>query len=508
MKYVNSLGSSLNTNEPKFINESVVSAKYVNMQGNPFLEAIPELMRKSEFDNVLKSDIRLPYDLKGMDSQKRRYHLTELTKWFLPMDYMYLIYDMLYQAIVTTYQTKTTIESIKKLNEVYTDFRTGKEKALLYATQAYSGAILGVPGIGKTSTIKRCLDAIPQVIIHTEYQGKAYYTKQINFLFVECPCDCSVKTLAFNIITGIDRAIGSEYIYNGNMLKSFSSSALMAKLKIVCMNHHIGLIVIDEIQNVIMTATRNNQIKPLIKFLVELTNETSTSICFCGTLEAEELFQKKEHLKRRTRGLRLLPMKYDLNYRIFIKGLWEYQATLQKTTLTEKLMKQIYDLSGGIPAYIIKIFMEAQTQAILCGKERLSYEIIKQAVIVLGIDVPKVYARGGTSISDFNIRDAFIKKIESEENIEVLTFNDYGGMVKESEDKTLKITQTTMTELNKEWSVEPAAEPIKRFYASKRGRKCSDREKSDIIVMWKQNEDTKYLIQCLETCQMIERRHY
>ena len=237
----------------KYANEPVVNAKYINPQGNPFLEALPELLGKYEFVELIKSNIRLPYDLEDKKSQERRFYISELTKWFLPMDYMYSIYDMLYQAMVITYQTKTTIESIRQLNEIYTDFRTGKERTLSYATQAYSGAILGVPGIGKTSTIQRCLNTMPQVIIHNEYQGNTYYTKQINYLLAECPSDCSIKTLAFNIISGIDRAIGSDYIGNGNVLKSLSSSALTAKLKIVCMSHHIGLIVIDEIQNAIMT---------------------------------------------------------------------------------------------------------------------------------------------------------------------------------------------------------------------------------------------------------------
>jgi hypothetical protein len=492
----------------KYANETVVNAKYINPQGNPFLEAMPELMGKYEFVNRMKSDIRLPYDLVNMKPQERRSYLTELTKWFLPMDYMYSIYDMLYQAIATTYQTKTTIESIRQVNKIYTDFRTGRERTLSYATQAYSGAILGVPGIGKTSTIQRCLNSMPQVIIHKEYQTETYYTKQINHLVVECPSDCSIKTLAFNIISAIDRAIGSDYIRNGNVLKSISSSALMAKLKIVCMNHHIGLIVIDEIQNAIMTATRNKQIKPLIKFLVELTNETTTSICFCGTLEAEELFQKKEHLKRRTRGLRLLPMKYDAIYRKFIKSLWEHQITLQKAILTEKLMKQIYDLSGGIPAYIIKIFMEAQTQAVLSGKEKISYEVIKQAVAVLGIDVPKVYMHGGTSISDFTVQEIMMEEIGYAEDIEASVIDIDCRVIKELEAETLEVTSTEKAEQQEECVPEPATEPVKRFYASKRGRKRADRDKTDLLAIWIQNEDIKYLVQTLETCQMIERRRY
>ena len=89
-------------------------------------------------------------------------------------------------------------------------------------------------------------------------------------------------------------------------------------------------------------------------------------------------------------------MKFDVTYRKFITELWEHQVVLKKKPLTEKLMKQMYDLSAGIPAYLVKIFEEAQAQAILSGKEELSYEVIKQAVVMLGIEVPKVYGKYGT----------------------------------------------------------------------------------------------------------------
>lgn len=236
---------------------NTVAAEYGKEQGNPFLEALPGLMGKNEFMERMSSEIRFPYDLEKRSPQERRNYLTELTTWFQPMDYMYTLYDMLYRAMATTYQTKTVVESVRQLNEVYMDFRTGRERTLNYSTQAYSGAVLGAPGIGKTSTIQRCLSTMPQVIIHTKYKEQQFYTKQINYLIVECPSDCSVKTLAFNILSAIDKAIGSEYFTQAGCLKSISSSALTTRLKIICMNHHIGLIVIDEIQNAIQTATRN-----------------------------------------------------------------------------------------------------------------------------------------------------------------------------------------------------------------------------------------------------------
>lgn len=498
----------------KYRNEhtNTVAAEYGKEQGNPFLEALPELLGKAEFVDRMKSEIHFPYDLPERSPQERRNYLTELTTWFQPMDYMYNLYDMLYRAMSATYQTKTVVESVRQLNEIYMDFRTGKERTLNYSTQAYSGAVLGVPGIGKTSTIQRCLSTMPQVIIHTKYKEEQFYAKQINYLVVECPSDCSVKTLAFNILSAIDRAIGSEY-FTQAANQSIAVSAISTKLKIICMNHHIGLIVIDEIQNAIQTATKNRQLKPLIKFLVELTNETSTGICFCGTLEAEELFMKQEHLKRRTRGLRLLPMKYDITYRRFISSLWEYQATLQKAELTEKLMKQIYDLSAGIPAYIMKIFQEAQVQAILSGKEKITYESIKQAVSYLGIEVPKVYSRGGTSISDFTVQEIDYKTI-GVDDVEDSAIEVECDVVEESKVIILPMVpeQEPVQEITMQSQEEPEAltesttEPVKRFYASQRGRKQTERDKADLVAIWKQNESAEHFIRTLGTYQMIERR--
>ena len=414
---------------------------------NPYLEAMPELVDIKTFTERLKSLPEIPYNVELESPEVRRRYLQELNKLFIPMDYMYVIYDMLYRAIEATYGTKGTVESIRQLNSVYEDFRAGESISHAYSTQAFSGAVLGVPGIGKTSTIIRCLNLIPQVIVHTKYKDRPNYTKQINYLRVECPSDCSVKTLAFGIVASIDKAIGSEYFNQMTLQKSLSASSITTKLKIICMNHHVGVIVIDEIQNAVTTAQKNKQIKPLIKFLVELTNDTSTSLCFIGTLAAEELFMSEDHLKRRTRGLRLLPMKPDAIYRNFLDILWAYQLTLNKTELTTKIANKLYDYSGGIPAYMVKIYTEAQVQAILSGKETIDDSMIQKSVNILSLDVPKTYLRG-TSISDFEI-----KNHESDVLIETGDMTEEEGVVK-------------------------------REYANQRGRKAVPRDKYDLINLF------------------------
>jgi len=75
---------------------------------------------------------------------------------------------------------------------------------------------------------------------------------------------------------------GSDYINRLTLMHSIYVSAIATPVKILCMTHHVGLILVDEIQNAILTARKNRQIKPLIKFLVELTNDTRTATYFSG----------------------------------------------------------------------------------------------------------------------------------------------------------------------------------------------------------------------------------
>ena len=89
---------------------------------------------------------------------------------------------------------------------------------------------------------------------------------------------------------------------------------------------------------------------------------------FSGLPLAETVFESEEYLRRRTRGPRLLPFRPDGAYREFLMELWPFQYTWQKAELTDKLANQLYDYSGGIPAYITQLFREAQAQTRLSFK--------------------------------------------------------------------------------------------------------------------------------------------
>ncbi len=443
----------------KYLPERSVGAIYDNAPAdNPFLAAMPEILGQDDFNVQIRSFPKLPVNLPTMTATERRQALPLISSIFVPLDYMYALYDQMYRAIRSTYSTRTMLDEVRQTNALFHGSTSSN-----YSTQAATGSILGVPGVGKTSTIRRSLALLPQVIEHVEYMGKPFYCKQVLYLCVECPSDCSTKALALNLVAALDRAIGSNYFNQLTSLRSVAASAVAAQVKILCLTHHVGLILIDEIPNAVVTARKNKQIKPLIKFLVELTNDTCTSVFFVGTPIAEELFTSQEHLKRRTRGIRLLPFKPDGVYKSFLEQLWAYQLTPQMAQLTDQLANKIYDWSGGIPAYTVKIFMESQAQALLQGRSCIDAKTIQRAIDVLAIKVPKTFA-GGTHISDFS----FVSEVDLVPEAPVVT------------PATISVPED---------SDEATMKEVPRLFANKRGRPAAERDADDLLVALKSGAD-------------------
>ena len=422
------------------IGKQTVVAVYDNSgTRNPLIEALPDSLGHEVFFQNVKNLPLVPEE--RLSPAKRRRALSILSTLFVPLDYMYGIYDAMFRMLCSSYQTMTSKESVTRINALFaSDGSLGE-----YGTQTQSGAFLGTPGLGKTTTIKRCLNLIPQVIEHMRYLGKPFYTKQVLWLFVECPSDANQKTLAFNIVRALDTAVGTNHTDYLMETRRNATSSVATYIKILCVTYHVGLLVIDEIQNVVTTAQRTNRVKPLIRFLTELTNDTCTAACFAGTTLADTVFEAEEYLRRRTRGPRLLPFKPDVVYRNFLQQLWPYQFTAEKAVLTDKLANQLYDYSGGIPAYIVRLLEEAQAQALLQNAPKIDGKLIGQAANYLSIQPPRELGRG-TYISDIHLsHEVMAEAIQSEVESETAV----------------------------------------RLYANKRGRKVAARDDSDLILAYK-----------------------
>lgn len=458
------------------VGEYKVSAIYNDeIHGNPFLEAMPEMLSWNEFKEHLISIPNIPSNTLYMEEEERKQFLMSMYKIFIPMDYMFYIYDTIYRAIALNYMTKSNLEFTRAINNLYF------EREERYTTQSYSGAILGVPGIGKTSTIKRCLDFFPKVITHTFYKGKKMYENQVPSIFVQCPSDCSIKALCLNVLTEIDAALGSDYTAAlSTNAKENTLTKLMMRVKMACLRHRVGIIIIDEIQNVINTAVKARTTKTLLKFLLELTNASYVSVLFCGTLDADDVFNREEYIKRRTRGFRLVPMKKDLSFHRLLEITWNLQVIYNKTPLTPQFETLVYNLTKGVPAYVVQLLVEVQTQAMLSGEEKITEKNIKETAAMMGINVSQIYTHN-TSISDFKIVKSTKKMVEAIEE-------------KKSEEIQNKNEENIKTVID-------IVHPLGR----KRGRPEKTRSNKDIKVFYQNSKDKETLIQSLTEFLLLER---
>ena len=145
--------------------------------------------------------------------------------------------------------------------------------------------------------------------------------------------------------------------------------------------------------------------------------------------------------------------------------------------MTEKLSNKLFDHSGGIPAYIIKIFQECQAQALLMGQARLDERVMQRAIDILAIKVPKTYS-GGTYISDFEVGDA-----------------------KDVEDSPAPSPEQAPPEKAPGDIPEESSEPVPRLYANQRGRRAAARDVLDLVAAFSAGVD---LLQFLRDRDLLE----
>lgn len=158
---------------------------------------------------------------------------------------------MIYQGMTASLACKDAVSSARQSAWLYSGKQTDSS---VYRESTSSFSLLGEPGIGKTTTVTRILQTIPQVIEHERYAGEPLYCKQVNYVCIQCPSDCSVKACALPCLPSWTGLLGTEYARA--RMATYTMDTIIIKLSQLCITHHIGIIVIDEIQNVLFSRNK------------------------------------------------------------------------------------------------------------------------------------------------------------------------------------------------------------------------------------------------------------
>lgn len=332
------------------------------------IKQLPEMKTGNELISALSVLPNYDDAIRYQNQAARLIALYDLDKIYVPSPMSTEIYSKLYLALLRSIHKKMTKAAIQQRNQNHNVIIHQDYNGILGGSDSFT--IIGTSGIGKSSAINRAIDLLcKNGVIETNKP----YTKVIPCLVVQCPFDSSVKGLLLEILRKVDESIDSDY-YTKALKIRVTTDMLIGSVSQVAVNH-IGLLVVDEIQNVVNS--KNG--KSLVGMLTQLINNSGISICMVGTPESTVFFEQAVQLARRSLGLQYYRLEYNQYFYDFCCTLFSYQYTRNKTAITDSIIRWLYEHSGGIISIVVSLIHDAQEIAILNGSEALNLEALNEA---------------------------------------------------------------------------------------------------------------------------------
>lgn len=334
-----------------------------------FTTKLPEMKSGNELISALSIIPEYDKTICHQNQAVRLMALSDLYQIYIPSQMSLEIYSKLYLALLRSMQKKGTQMAIKQRYENYKAIQQQSYSGILGGSDSFT--IIGTSGIGKSSAISRAISLITENrIIETDNP----YTKIIPCLIVQCPFDSSVKGLLLEILRKVDEELGTDHYIHAVKSRASTTDMLIGAVSSIALNN-IGMLVVDEIQNVVNSQNG----KSLIGALTQLINNSGISICMVGTPESTVFFEQAMQLARRSVGLQYTTMKYDEYFQSFCKNIFKYQFLKNHTEITAAITEWLYEHSAGVVSVVVSLIHDAQEIAILTGKEVLNLDTLNEA---------------------------------------------------------------------------------------------------------------------------------
>lgn len=334
------------------------------MENKAILSKLPPMLSGKQLDEALEVLPEWNPDCRSLGQAQRLIALSDLYHAFIPNQMTREIYTKLYLALLRSLQKKQEKEHIAQAYCNYQRDFCG------IVGGADSFTIIGASGIGKSTSISHAVRLLSaEKVISVEEP----YTKIIPCVVVQCPFDSSVKGLLLEILRVVDDVLGSSYYPKASSIRA-TTDMLIGTVSQVAINH-IGILIVDEIQNVVISKNGRN----LLGVLLQLINCSGISICMVGTPECTDFFTQAMQLARRSLGLEYQAMTYDGEFIRLCKTFLKYQYVQNPMEEETAIIPWLFEHSGGNISTVVTLLHDAQEMAILNGSEKLTLQALTLA---------------------------------------------------------------------------------------------------------------------------------
>lgn len=320
---------------------------------------MPKMLTGEELMKALTILPEYDKEVGSKSETERLIALNDLYSVYIPNTMSTEVYSKMYLALIRSLNKKFSKNAVIQ-----------KNSSMGVIGGADSFTITGCGGIGKSASIGRAVELIGEKRTILDEN----LNEVIPILSVQCPFDSSVKSLLLSILKTVDDVLVESDYYDKALKVRATTDTLISMVSKVALNH-IGLLIVDEIQNVVNS--KNG--RQLVGMLTQLINSSGISICMVGTPACEPFFEQEMHLARRTLGLKYSSMEFDETFIYFCNMLWSYQYVKNRTNITTSIINWLYEHSSGIVSVVVSLLHDAQEIAILNGTEELNLANLNEA---------------------------------------------------------------------------------------------------------------------------------
>jgi len=390
-------------------------------KGNPFIEALPPILSAARAVDALTIQPGYHEAERELDANYRFHCVQRLFRYFQPLDTHIDVEQRISRSIRQGYVNRNPIkpeyaQRLRQCGEAVRQKSLNTDDFRSIRSTASGFTVIGMSGVGKTTSVERVLSLYPQCITHTKYDNQPFFVKQLVWLKLDCPFDGSLKGLCYSFFGELDRLLGAEYS-KSFLLSRNTVDAMLPRMAQVASTHGLGLLVIDEIQHLSMAKSGGSE--KMLNFFVTLVNTIGVPVVLIGTTKAMPILQSEFRQARRGSGQGDLfweRMKNDLAWEIMLQAMWRYQWTQSPFELTSGMKDVLYSESQGIIDIAVKLFAMAQIKAIADGTEVVTERTVREvAAEKLRLVKPMLDA----------LRSGDIHKIIRFEDIQPISVEDY-----------------------------------------------------------------------------------
>jgi hypothetical protein len=376
----------------------VVEAVYIRPElpkfdGNPCILAMPRINTSVQATTAMQRFPEYKRDPRRLPPHLRTHAAMDLLHFFQPLPIHLRLEGMVSRMIRDGYLARNPLDPIYRgnLRERLACFQDGRTLGTRYEPTASGFSVVGMSGVGKSTGVRSVLSLYDQVILHNRFKGRNFTALQVVWLKLECPKDGSLKALCVEFFEVMDDLLGTNYTKD-YAKKGCNIHELTIFMAIVAAEHHLGVLVIDEIQD--LSVAKSGGAAQVLNFFVKLINTIGLPVILIGTYKAIPIISSEFRLARRGSGQGDLvwdrmsyaelpnkkkPADGDEDWTTFLEQLWDLQYVKKACPLTNELSESLYEVSYGITDLAIRIYLAAQVRAIETGQEEITADLIRSA---------------------------------------------------------------------------------------------------------------------------------